>query len=847
MLSLDLQQALMASGPGTCLVLEVNGEAAFVALERVAAVADLRGPRNIELREEAYLGPEGTTVRLRALFYVQPLLTLDSYLDPTQAGDLALLEKLTRQETLSFHFFAPGRFDKPILQKQIPWRPAQRAAAARILAQVRETLTANPGGSFAAAKAALQKRDELPPVQVLTSGEEQIYRMLEHPPVGPQATPSYTSPVGIGWGDPAGPQVDVFSLGGPIPHVPGALDLAGAAWQPAPDELLAKLSGGSKQWRGVVAALSEAERVVLRYAWPRAQDPLTGLRDLVEKERQEGKIVPWPIIAALYVALQARRAGLLVEQWGGVIAPLLVALGELPAGLSPVPPSKELEAQAQVWDGHPAALPDNPYARARFVWEAGKAAWALDETTAAKSLNPLATAAGVYLACSKWPWRVSVGPAGAIQPAEGTVSNAVVAWIFSRVLQTVPGGPVLDFLLPGRKVYPDGQAIIEEPVGVASGERPIPHPENPAFLRALAQETVQEAEENAIYGPHGPFRVPVPEGTLLQSWDIREIRAWIETEGIWAGLVVEGGRVATVLHWRPGKTLAAALMVPTWAEAVLELALAALWHDLKVGGPVVFRERGAAAPAPAVRVGSERSSPDTRPQPRRKQPRTLPQPRRRQPYPRSAWALGGQLYEWGTAEERELIRRRAGHVRGHPRYLSLYVSECQEAVLQAALLQAPREDWRERLVQARDRRDEEEAEWWEVLLNAAGDAQARRTERDQVEAVEAVLAGARRRLPSSRFQRWLQAGLRALEDAGRQGAEETLEQARQKVAALRQAARERAQREGAIPPVRGWTYVRGYVPDTTAEEELAPAQVVRLHGLRGLLLVQATLSSAEKA
>lgn len=843
MLPIDLQQALMASGPGTSLVMEVNGDTAFVAVDQAAAVQDLRGLVNIELRVEGYAGKEGAAVRLRALFYVQPLLTMDSYLDPTQSGDLALLERLTHQETFAFHFFAPGRFDKPILQKQIPWRSASRDNALQVLAQMEVWLGSHLGGSFAAAKIAMQRRDELPPVDVLTSGEEQILRMLENPPVGPRATPSYTSPLGIGWGDPAGPQIDVFSLGGRIPHVPDALCLAGAAWQSAPEEMMAKLSGGGKQWRGVVAAPSEGERVVLRYAWPRAQDPFTGLRDLVEKQRREGKIVPWSIIAALYVALQARKSAQSPEQWGQAVAPFLLTFGELPAGLSPVPPAKELEAQAHSWNGHPSALPDNPYARARFLWAAGQHAWELSEAVAATTLNPLATAAGVFLAAQAWPWRVKIGAAGYLQPAEATVSNAIVTWFLACVLRAQPLPAAVDFLLPGRKVLPNGTTPIEEPPSLGSGELIIPLPENPAFLRALAQEMVEEAATAGIYGPAGPFRVRVPAETLLSAWGIEEIRAWVEKEGIWAGLVVSGGRVAAVLRWQPGQTLGDSLMAPTWAEAALEVALAALWRDLHVGGAQVFRERGAAAPARVV------APPDEQPpaRPRARHARTLPQPRLVQPYPRASWPLPGRLLEWGSDEERELIRRLASRVRGHPRYLGLYVSECRLSVLQVLAGSAPVDAWRERMRQARDRRDEEEAEWWTTLLNAAGDAAAQRTARDQEQVVEAILEGASRRCASSRLHRWLRAGLEAIAEVERHGVAEELSDAAEKARTLRQAARERAEREGALPPAVGWTYVRGYVPTgAAAEDAAAQAQVVRLRGLRGLLVVQATLGQEQR-
>lgn len=96
----------------------------------------------------------------------------------------------------------------------------------------------------------------------------------------------------------------------------------------------------------------------------------------------------------------------------------------------------------------------------------------------------------------------------------------------------------------------------------------------------------------------------------------------------------------------------------------------------------------------------------------------------------------------------------------------------------------------------------------------------------------------------------MHAGQSALESAERQGVAEALEEAEEETRALRHAARERAEREGALPPVIGWTYVRSYVPSTAArggaEEAADQARMVQLRGLRGLLVVQATLTSSSR-
>jgi hypothetical protein len=39
---------------------------------------------------------------------------------------------------------------------------------------------------------------------------------------------------------------------------------------------------------------------------------------------------------------------------------------------APIPPRREIERQAREWDGRPGSVPENPYARALFLWEAGR-------------------------------------------------------------------------------------------------------------------------------------------------------------------------------------------------------------------------------------------------------------------------------------------------------------------------------------------------------------------------------------------------------------------------------------------------------------------------------------------
>ena len=223
----------------------------------------------------------------------------------------------------------------------------------------------------------------------------------------------------------------------------------------------------------------------------------------------------------------------------------MATFGGLSTELAPIPKSREIEALARSWDGHPETLPRNSYARVRAMREVGRLAWDLPPVV--PLVNTVSLLAGLHLYVQPRPWEVEVQGAGTIRPAEDTLANAISLYHVRIALSRHPVSTrALGFLLRGRIVHPPGVADIEEPPEVALGQRQVPSVEDPVLLRGMTGQLLQEAEESSVYAPVGPMRILVPQDTLLEAWGIREIRVWAEPTGLWVSLVVSQNRVAAV-------------------------------------------------------------------------------------------------------------------------------------------------------------------------------------------------------------------------------------------------------------------------------------------------------------
>jgi len=859
MLDQRTRDELLDHGPGWSCLTSIAGQTSLVILvDTPAQVAALRGRREAALQTQLDVREEGAAFCLAVDFQVRPAALALALLDPADSAARDRWAALEHQTTLPVYFFMLGQYDSPVLELRLNWPtaegrkiPAQLAAAQR--------LRPRPPGSFAAVQAAIvQEHRTLPPLDVLK-------RAFDVPPTRAPLQASYSSPLGISWGDiPNGPQIDMGSLSGGIADLPDPSEIAYARWSVCPPDLLATLRTMTKKaWRGILALVPPGK--LFRYVWPKDGDPLTGLRQVVAVEQQHDRVVPWNLVAAFYAAAQCLHAQLPPDEWGRVVVPFIgpTYLLELAPEISPLLAGKEVERMVRTWRATESGFPGNPYDRSRFCWTLGRLAWETPPTVPTTVLT--ASMAAAYCARQRGPWKVALPGSGSVRTADATTNSAIALWHMWASLQQSPQhrptAEIVDHLLPGRLAEPPGDAIIEEGAAVVVGEVPVPEPSDPAWVRGLTWTMLEEARDQAIYAPTGPLRLPVRPRTLLWAWGLREIRVWAEPAGLWVALTVEGGRVTQIFWWEPEFDFLQqhCVWVPHWTKDALEAWCASLWRDLRVEGPPAFPEE---KPAPAPRATPH---PRTRTQ---TTPR-LDLPRARGPA--QAWNLRGQRRQWGHRADHAIAQRQA-HASTPHRRVVLYAAECRAVALLAAwpdlaklapagpaLARQRLTEWAMRRQQALLRhqkwglvRDREEAVWWEVMLRAAQTVlQALEKEPalalpERCQVVDTVLAQAQDIHPATADRHedahtWWQRGRQALAEAEDEGVEEVLAAALSQLERQREEALARAVECNLPPPVAGYTIVN---PPPPAGQVRREPRVVRA---RGLLTLYAALFWEEDA
>ena len=225
---------------------------------------------------------------------------------------------------------------------------------------------------------------------------------------------------------------------------------------------------------------------------------------------------------------------------------------------------------------------------------------------------------------------------GAGYGGEGWPIGGWAAW---RVLRRAPAEAV-------RALYPDGH--LHELAALkaleAGGEA-----EETERWRSLVHPLLEDAKERQAYVPYGGFHLTLPEE--VRRFGAQEARLFAEPDGLWMRVFFENNQEWPV-RWRPGAEAEHGMEPSPAFDAWLSAVLAGLWRDLVVAGEEAVPERGkraVATPASARPSG-----------PRKPSARALPTLRR--------ISLSGRR-EWGTAEERAAIERRAAAVRGHLRRL----------------------------------------------------------------------------------------------------------------------------------------------------------------------------------
>lgn len=401
--------------------------------------------------------------------------------------------------------------------------------------------------------------------------------------------------------------------------------------------------------------LSTAVQIALRLVRPKSLNVLDALRMIEEDEHADGFEVYGDLYAVLMVAARVieRHGESPLAATGALAAAMIsrqyVFSGETELG-EPLSSRRIDELAARTYDSYPLLRRPTDVARltialAREMWTPRR--MALAGNMATEALIGAATIASIDLALRTEPsieiadTRLSVG-----------LEAVPLAWL--QAVELMRGGIDATTL---RGLVPDGKMPAR---GTRAYIDLADESDRAEMINGLAASLIREADEHAAFIPVGTFRLRVPdELTVLRSAGIDAFTIAADPAGLWVR--IHGTEDGGVFRWSSA-TGVQQLVVMRGYAAWLNLALAALWHDLRVAGEESIVPRVEAKPAQRGAGTSTRSATKT------VSTRTLPTIR-----------IAGKR-EWSTAAERAAIARRVHGVRGHLRRLPGAWTRSKDAV-----------------------------------------------------------------------------------------------------------------------------------------------------------------------
>ncbi len=230
-------------------------------------------------------------------------------------------------------------------------------------------------------------------------------------------------------------------------------------------------------------------------------------------------------------------------------------------------------------------------------------------------------------------------------------SPSFPSWAWPQVLEFERGAisaSTLNFLTQNR--LPWGKATVNKEIPLSRLSSTSAH-----LVRATVQSLLEEANKGPFL-PSGNFTVFLPRDYPLREWGVSALRisAFPEPESLWVAVLDQEGHPSVCFQWRPDGHISR-WVVSEPAVPIVELTLAALWHDLRVARERAFPERS----TPPSREGSPHES--ARQTGRTCRERTVAY------LPRTVYRMRGKR-AWGGEAERH-ITRRAHWVRAHLRRL----------------------------------------------------------------------------------------------------------------------------------------------------------------------------------
>lgn len=410
-------------------------------------------------------------------------------------------------------------------------------------------------------------------------------------------------------------------------------------------------------WLSLLGITQDA-RVAIRLVRPKSISVLDALRMVEDDEHADGFEIYGDMIVALLVAARVieRHGETPLAATAAMAAAMMSRRYVFAPAEDPGAPlsSKRIdELAAMSYDAYPPLRRATDLARvtlalARELWTPRR----LNDApgVGGEALIGAATIASIDLALRAEPAVEIAGVRLAIGP-----EAMPLAWL--QTVELLRGGIDAATL---RSLAPDGKLP-------ARGARAYidlsSEAERADMINGLAASLIREADEHAAFAPFGTFRLRVPDELIvLREAGIAAFTIAADPVGLWVR--VHGAEDGGIFRWTPLRGVEQLIIMRGYA-AWLNLALAALWHDLRVAGEesIVPREKA------QQRSTGARSETAARPAQKSEAMRVLP-----------SFHVTGRR-EWSTAVERAAIARRVHGVRGHLRRLPETWTRSDDAVV----------------------------------------------------------------------------------------------------------------------------------------------------------------------
>jgi len=489
---------------------------------------------------------------------------------------------------------------------------------------------------------------------------------------------------GLEFGPREGPWIDVIPRIDVIPP---------AVMRPSPETLLREVEDAlpAARWmrltrrlsptlpRGFIGIAAIAQTEMIRFAHPKAMNPLDALYEI---ERVESGEIPDWLLAALYLAQRGLDNGVREDMLRATLhigLALMRSTGRSAktshySRLS----SREINALAERVIENPTLeiqMPTGAVDRARYWLALSRLLWREDvmRRMAATDYN------AANFATELGPSLLMLASVSVLYPAlsgRGRMRVRDVELAFAQ-----DSMPVLSW--PQALEWMAGDVSSEALRWLTKGQFPASEPRvddltihgdiDETRANAAAEALLEEAKAHAVYVPSGQFRLRLPEDTPLAPWGVKYLRVWAEPDRLWVQFVGKGrDALGTSVEWRPEHpTMLRPLVITryTGAMAAAHVTLAALWHDLVTAAEAALPEEGQEPGQEAVRQAQVRE------QARRETASGHGRSYRK--IPRKRVRLRGRR-NWSTEAERQRIMRRH-RVSGHLRQLPAGWSASEEA------------------------------------------------------------------------------------------------------------------------------------------------------------------------